>query len=127
MLTHSLAYTILTADDLSRAEKFYSEVLGLQSVDIGVEGVVCFGEDKWVRVVLYEKKGAVRPDNSTLGFDVEKLEDEMKELQEKGIKFEDYPDMEGFDNNTHIMTHTGVKSAWFKDSEGNLIALNQTH
>lgn len=125
MLSDAPAYTILTAEDLERAKKFYSEVLGLESVDLEVQGIISFGKGQWVRLVLYEKKGATRPDNSVLGFDVENLEEVIKELEGKGVKFEDYPEMDGFDTSTHIANHEKVKSAWLKDSEGNIIALNQ--
>lgn len=77
-----------------------------------------------VRLVLYEKKGAASGEVAHLAFDVKEIENLVKELVSKGVKFEDYPEM-GTDPQTHVADHGPVKSAWFKDSEGNIIALNQ--
>ena len=43
----------------------------------------------------------------------------MAELKSKGVKFEEY-NMPGMRNG--IMTAGGAKSAWFRDTEGNILA-----
>jgi hypothetical protein len=49
---------------------------------------------------------------------------EVAELRSRGVVFETY-DMPGFDRQTMIATLPPVRSAWFKDTEGNLIGLVQ--
>jgi hypothetical protein len=46
----------------------------------------------------------------------------MDELRSKGVKFEEYdmPDM-GIKTSNGVAEFDGMKSAWFKDSEGNIL------
>ena len=46
-------------------------------------------------------------------------------LTARGVKFEDY-DMPGMDRESHILTGGGAKAAWFKDAEGNIMAIVQS-
>ena len=54
----------------------------------------------------------------------ENVEAEVAELKSRGVVFEKY-DLPGTDANG-ITTAGGVKAAWFKDSEGNILAIIQT-
>ena len=49
----------------------------------------------------------------------------MAELKRRGVPFEEYdmPGMKG--GNDGIYTGGGAKAAWFKDSEGNVMAVIQ--
>jgi predicted enzyme related to lactoylglutathione lyase len=55
---------------------------------------------------------------------VEDIEKEVTELMAGGVEFENYdmPDV----NEKGISTPGGAKAAWFKDTEGNIMALMQT-
>jgi len=55
---------------------------------------------------------------------VEDIEREVADLKAKGVKFEDY-DMPGMKTKDGIATAGGAKAAWFKDTEGNTLALVQ--
>lgn len=46
------------------------------------------------------------------------------ELEKRGVGFEDY-DMAGMKTVNHVFEDGGAKAAWFKDSEGNIMALVQ--
>ena len=52
------------------------------------------------------------------------VEKEVAELKAKGVKFEEY-DMPGLKTVNGIATAGGAKSAWFKDVDGNILALVQ--
>ena len=54
---------------------------------------------------------------------VNDLEAEMAELKRRGVTFEKY-DLPGTDANG-IVTGGGARAAWFKDSEGNILAIIQ--
>lgn len=51
------------------------------------------------------------------------VEAEVVELKTRGVTFEKY-DVPGSDENG-IVTAGGAKAAWFKDSEGNIMAVIQ--
>ena len=48
----------------------------------------------------------------------------MTELKRRGVKFEEY-DMPGVTMKNSIVTGGGAKAAWFKDTEGNIMAVAQ--
>ena len=48
----------------------------------------------------------------------------MADLKARGVKFEEY-DMPGMTMTNSIVTAGGAKAAWFKDTEGNILAVTQ--
>jgi hypothetical protein len=48
----------------------------------------------------------------------------VAELKARGVVFEEY-DMPGIKMRNSIATGGGAKTAWFKDSEGNIMAISQ--
>jgi len=48
----------------------------------------------------------------------------VAELKARGVVFEDY-DMPGPKSPSGVITAGGAKAAWFKDSEGNIMAIIQ--
>jgi hypothetical protein len=49
---------------------------------------------------------------------------EVADLKARGVVFEEY-DTPGFKTVNSIATGGGAKTAWFKDSEGNILAISQ--
>jgi len=124
MLTNFDAVAVLTADDLQRARTFYTEILGLPQQDFPAPGIAFFKAGHGTTVSIYEKKGAQRPDNTALGFIVENIEQVVADLKARGVVFESY-DMPQFDAKTSVISAGSVKTAFFKDCEGNIIGLNE--
>ena len=56
-------------------------------------------------------------------WEVDDVEAEVAELKKRGVVFEEY---EGFEMKNSIATGGGAKTAWFKDTEGNIMAISQT-
>jgi hypothetical protein len=53
------------------------------------------------------------------------VDTDVAELVDRGIEFEEY-DMDAFKTINHVVTSPGIgRSAWFKDPDGNTIALFQ--
>jgi hypothetical protein len=55
---------------------------------------------------------------------VDDLEAEVADLKARGVKFEEY-DMPGVTMKNSIVTAGGARTAWFKDTEGNILAVSQ--
>jgi catechol 2,3-dioxygenase-like lactoylglutathione lyase family enzyme len=123
MLSDAAVSAILPTTDLARSRKFYTETLGLKEMPAGVEGFAMFGAGAGTALAVYER-APVTVEHTQAGFLVSNLEEEVKVLKEKGVTFEEYdlPEIKTVDG---IATMEGVKSAWFKDPDGNIIALNQ--
>ena len=78
-------------------------------------GTACF---------LYPTPNAGTSQASQAFWQVEDVEREVAELKARGVVFEDY-DMPGEKSANGIVTAGGAKAAWFKDSEGNIMAVIQ--
>jgi predicted enzyme related to lactoylglutathione lyase len=123
MLQKSPIYAYLPATDISRARKFYEEKVGLKpGRELGGGVVYEFGEH--TAAFLYPTPNAGTNKASQAFWRVDDVEREVGELRGRGVKFEDY-DMPGLKTVNGIAGTGDAKIAWFKDSEGNIMALLQ--
>ncbi len=73
--------------------------------------------------LLFPSMGKASGDHTQMAFDVDDVEGTARELKSKGVKLEEY-DFPNFKSKDGIVDMPGGdKGAWFKDTEGNLIAL----
>jgi predicted enzyme related to lactoylglutathione lyase len=120
MLQDAPMYSYIPAKDVARARKFYEEKLGFKPKEETAGGVVYeFG--KGTACFLYPTPNAGTSQASQAFWQVENIDREVADLKARGVKFEKY-DMPEMDENG-ISTGGGAKAAWFKDSEGNIMAL----
>jgi catechol 2,3-dioxygenase-like lactoylglutathione lyase family enzyme len=122
MLQDAPMYSYIPARDVARARKFYEEKLGLTPKQ-EVAGGVVYEFGKGTACFLYPTPNAGTSRSSQAFWQVGNIEREVAELKARGVEFETY-DMPGMDENG-ISTAGGAKAAWFKDSEGNIMALIQ--
>jgi predicted enzyme related to lactoylglutathione lyase len=123
MLSNKAVVTTLPAVDLQRARKFYEEKLGLGSPISSTDSDVTYEAGQGSKIYLY-KRAQTKADHTSFSFVVDDIEKEIKELKEKGVEFEKF-DMPGAEMVDNIISQNGVKTAWFKDSEGNILALTE--
>jgi catechol 2,3-dioxygenase-like lactoylglutathione lyase family enzyme len=120
MLQKSPLYSYLPAADVARARKFYEEKLGFKPGKELAGGVVYqFGQN--TAAFLYPTPNAGTSKASQAFWQVADVEREVADLKARGVQFEDYPGTKD-----GILTQGGAKAAWFKDSEGNILALVQS-
>ena len=123
MLETYRAYATLPVQDLARARAFYEEKLGLKPTDERPDGLVYeLGEGD--RFLLFPSSGQSNGSHTQFGWQVDDLENVVSQLRSNGLVFEEY-DMPGFKTENGIAVIDGEKGAWFKDSEGNLLAIGQ--
>ena len=122
MLKDSPIRAYIPASNITRARKFYEELIGLRAKAEYGGGVVyeCAGTD----VFIYPTSNAGTSRASQAFWQVKDVEAEVAELKARGVKFEEY-DMPGLTMNNSIVTAGGAKTAWFKDTEGNILAIAQ--
>ena len=123
MLQNSPFYAYIPAKDVSRARKFYEEKLGFKAGE-EIAGGVVYEFGKGTAAFLYPTPNAGTSRASQAFWQVEDIEREVAELKQRGVKFEDY-DMPGMKTKDGIFIGGGAKAAWFKDSEGNILAVIQ--
>lgn len=125
MLNTLETYAVLPAKDLQRAKKFYQETLGMEPVEERDFGLV-YRTPSGARILIYETQFAGTAQNTAIGFETSDLATEVAALRARGVQFEEY-DMPGLTTEDGIVTmDDGESAAWFKDTEGNIIALSQT-
>jgi predicted enzyme related to lactoylglutathione lyase len=123
MLQNAPMYSYIPAKDVVRARRFYEEKLGFKPKQELAGGVVYeFG--KGTACFLYPTPNAGTSHASQAFWQVEDIEREVRELKTRGVKLEMYK-MPEMDENG-ISTAGGAKAAWFKDTEGNIMALVQS-
>jgi len=120
MLGKSDATPMIAVRDLDRARKFYEETLGLSEVDDFGEGFMLKSGD--TKLSVYRSEFAGTNKATALTFDVDDIESEVRGLKDKGIVFEHY-DLEGLKADGDIYSAEGMKTAWFKDPDGNILSL----
>jgi len=120
MLGKSDATPMIAVQDLDRARKFYQDTLGLQQTDDFGEGFMLKSGDTQLSVYRSEFAGTNKA--TALTFDVDDIQEEVSALKDKGIAFEHY-DLEGLKANGDIYEAEGMKTAWFKDPDGNILSL----
>jgi predicted enzyme related to lactoylglutathione lyase len=113
----------IPASDVQRARRFYEDKIGLVPRLEFAGGVIyeCGGTE----VFLYPTPNAGTSKASQAFWQVADVEAEVADLKARGVTFEEY-DMPGVTMRNSIATGGGAKTAWFKDSEGNILAVSQT-
>jgi catechol 2,3-dioxygenase-like lactoylglutathione lyase family enzyme len=112
----------LPAADIARAKKFYADKLGFQPEEETDGGLLYRCKDSWF--FLYPTQYAGTAKNTAAEFETDDLDRDMKALRSKGVVFEEY-DFPGLKTVNGVASIGENQGAWFKDSEGNILALTQ--
>jgi catechol 2,3-dioxygenase-like lactoylglutathione lyase family enzyme len=123
MLKAAPLYSYVPVSDLARARKFYEDKLGLgpgRPVGPGLSFQCGFG----TAFFMYPSPGAGSNRASCAFWNVGDVEAVAAWLKSRGVVFEEYdtPEMKTVNG---IFDGGGARTAWFRDSEGNIMALVQ--
>ena len=124
MLQRFPLYAYIPANDLARARRFYENNLGFQPKK-EIAGGVAYEFGDRTACFLYPTPNAGTSKASQAFWQVDDVEREVAELKSRGVEFEDY-DMPGERSRSGVITAGGAKAAWFKDTEGNILAIIQS-
>lgn len=125
MLQQAPMYSYIPTRDLARARRFYEEKVGLRPNEQTNGGVV-YEFAGGTAAFLYPTPKAGTSQASQAFWSVDDVDAVIQWLKARGVQFEQYPDMPGERSAQGAVTAGGAKAAWFKDSEGNIMALVQT-
>ena len=122
MLSTAPIRAYIPASNVARARKFYEELVGFKPKEAYAGGVIyeCGGAE----VFRYPTSNAGTSKASQAFWRVADVEAEVAVLKARGVKFEEY-DIPGVNMKNSIATGGGAKTAWFKDTEGNIRAISQ--
>src|SRR5947207_6802790 len=123
MLQKCPVFAYIPAKNVTRAREFYEQTLGFTPAR-EVAGGVTYECEEGTACFLYPTPNAGTSKASQAFWEVADLEREVAELKARGVRFEEY-DMPGITMKNSIATGGGAKTAWFKDTEGNILAVSQ--
>ena len=122
MLGNIDAVANLAVKDMTVARRFYEDTLGLAQVDSEGDEVVVYQSGN-TRVQVYRSSFAGTNQATAVswqvGADIERL---VAALKAKGLRFEHY-DMPETKREGDLHVAGGMKMAWFKDPDGNILHL----
>lgn len=130
MLADHPIYASIPVADLERAETWYREKLGFERAQDpplphGDEGVF-FDAGEGTRFYLFPTRAGAGAGHTVAEFAVgEAFDKVIEELRAHGVAFEEY-DFPGLKTERGIAEFAGPQGhrvAWFKDSEGNILAV----
>src|ERR1700737_4505435 len=113
----------LPAQDIERARKFYEEKLGLKADQVAPDGGVTYRTGN-SGFLVFPSRGKPSGDHTQISLEVEDIVVAVSELKKKGVNTEEY-DLPEFKTEGGILKIGDEKAAWFRDTEGNLLALGQ--
>ena len=114
----------MPAQDIKRAREFYEQKLGLKPEREEGDGGAMYRTGETL-FLLFLSTGKASGDHTQMALEVEDVVSAASELKSKGVKFEEYDHPNFKTKDGLIDMPDGSKGGWFKDTEGNLIALAQ--
>lgn len=124
MLKDSAIMAVLPAKDINRAKEFYRDKLGLEPSGSLEEDSLLYRCGNGTGFLVYQTDNAGTAKNTQMGWETNDFDAEMEELRRRGVVFEDY-DQPGLKTENGVASSDWGKSAWFLDSEGNILNITQ--
>jgi catechol 2,3-dioxygenase-like lactoylglutathione lyase family enzyme len=115
------AMATIAVKNLKAARKFYEDKLGFKVVHTEGEEAITYKSGK-SQLLVYRSQYAGTNKATAATWMVDNVEGLVKELKAKGMSFEHY-DMPGVALKGDVHVAGARKNAWFKDPDGNIIAL----
>lgn len=122
MLADHRAYATIPAADLNRAKAWYRDKLNLTPSSEDHMGCT-YQVGGGTSFLLYPSASAGQAPNTLMSFTTDDIEAEMRDMRGHGVSFEEY-DMPGLRTVAGLATLGNFHSAWFRDSEGNILAVS---
>jgi len=127
VLKAKTAFSGFSVDDLAKAKKFYTEILGVKVDDEGVG--VRLHLPGGGTVFAYPKSNHQPATFTILNFAVENIDEAVDELTSRGVQFEHYESGPKTDKKGIMRgkeQNMGPDIAWFKDPAGNILSVLET-
>jgi catechol 2,3-dioxygenase-like lactoylglutathione lyase family enzyme len=122
MLAEKDAAANLAVKDLKAAKKFYEGTLGLKPVGREGDHLIAY-RSGGSTLLVYKSQYAGTNKATAVTWSVgDELEAIVRTLKAKGVAFEHY-DLPGMTRKGDVHAADGMKAAWFKDPDGNILSI----
>ena len=120
MLGNTDAVANVAVKNLDTAKKFYKDTVGLTPVAAEGDEVVVFKSGS-SKLNVYRSQYAGTNQATAVSWNVgNRVDDVVRDLKAKGVKFEHY-DLPGMTRQGDIHVAGQLRTAWFKDPDGNIL------
>jgi catechol 2,3-dioxygenase-like lactoylglutathione lyase family enzyme len=120
MLGDKDVHVDLAVSNMSESKKFYEEMLGLKILKEWDNEVYLKSGTSKLKLYLSEYAGTNQATYAS--WDVDNVSEVVAHLKAKGVSFENY-DMPGVTHEGDVHVWGKMKSAWFKDPDGNILCI----
>jgi catechol 2,3-dioxygenase-like lactoylglutathione lyase family enzyme len=120
-LAKSDAFSGFSVDDIPKAKEFYGGTLGLEVSESG--GMLTLRLGGGASVLVYPKRNHAPATFTVLNFPVDDVDDAVRELTGRGVRFEIYSQPDLATDEKGIFRKEGPTIAWFKDPAGNILSV----
>ena len=125
MLSDAPVVAVVAVKDIERAKEFYGGTLGLSGEPGEEPDGVHYRCGGGTRILVYQSGYAGTNQATAAGWQVDDLEGTIADLQSKGVTFEEYDSIPGVTRDGAIHRSGNIAGAWFKDPDGNILAISQ--
>ena len=125
MVASNRISAVLVSTDLETSQDFYESRIGLKLASDTIKNHLVFECGDGTTLLIYGRGSGNKADHTQVRFWSSDIAADVAELTGRGVEFDEY-DTETFKTVDHVVTSPGIgRSAWFKDPDGNTIALFQ--
>lgn len=125
MVAGNRVSAVICSTDLDKAREFYETKVGLKLSPETIKNHLLFECGDGTTLLVYGRPAPNMADHTQVRFWSTDVAADVKELVARGVVFDDL-DMGAMKTIDHVLTSPGIgKSAWFKDPDGNTLALFQ--
>ena len=113
---------VICSTDLARSQDFYVNGVGLRLSPATIPNHLVFETGDGTSLLVYGRPSPNRADHTQVRFWTSDIASDVKALVGRGVVFDEL-DMGTIKTIDHIATTPIGRSAWFKDPDGNTLAL----
>jgi len=124
MFSDNRISAVLISANLEASQRFYEDKVGMTLSPETVPNHLVFDAGEGTTLLIYGRPNANLADHTQVRFWSADIEKDVAELADRGVEFDDY-DTPTFKTVNHVATTPIGRSAWFKDPDGNTIAVFQ--
>jgi len=124
MLSRNRMSAVLVSTDLDASRRFYEDKVGLTLSPETIPNHLLFEAGDGMTLLVYGRPSGNLADHTQVRFWSTDIERDVAALAERGVEFDEY-DTPTFKTVNHVVTTPVGRAAWFKDPDGNTIAVFQ--
>jgi catechol 2,3-dioxygenase-like lactoylglutathione lyase family enzyme len=122
MLSDAMIVATIPVTDIDQSLPFYRDVLGLKVLDKGP--FACRLGAGTTQLSIF-KRPPVERGHTMAHFEVKDIEQTVADLKSRGAVFEEYASGPIATTNSIANYAPGMRGAWFKDPDGNVLGLRE--